>query len=238
MGEVYGGNMPHWLKNRIKNVSTDTVIFGFENSGIEVLLYKRAQNPSKGAWSLPGGFLIKGELIEEAARRILNDTTGVSDIYLEEVGVFDAIDRFSPWRVFTIGYFALVNPKHCKLISSGMFTLETKWFKINELPELAWDHQNIVDKALEKLRTRVLNKPIGFELLPEKFTLPHLQTLYEVILDKNLDKRNFRKKIMHMNVLTKLNEKDRKGKKRPADLYKFNKLNYQKFVDEGMIFGI
>ncbi|MEJ2543630.1 MAG: NUDIX domain-containing protein [Calditrichaceae bacterium] len=230
--------MPDWLKNRIKNVSTDTVIFGFENNCIEVLLYKRAQNPSKGAWAIPGGFLKQGELIEEAARRILKDTTGVADIYLEEVGVFDQIDRFPSWRVFTIGYFALVNPKRYKLISSSIFTLDADWFTIDELPVLAWDHQNIIDKALDKLRMRVLHKPIGFELLPDKFTLPQLQTLYEIVLDKTFDKRNFRKKIMHMGVLTKLNEKDRKGKKRPADLYKFNKQNYKKLVDQGMIFGI
>ena len=230
--------MPNGLKDIIKNVSTDCVIFGFEKSSIEVLVYKRAQNPSKGEWALPGGFLKEGELIEEAARRILKDTTGVSDIYLEEVGVFDEIDRFPPWRVFTIGYFALVNPKRYKLMSSSIFTLEADWFKIDELPELAWDHQNIVDKALDKLRMRVLNKPIGFKLLPDKFTLPQLQTLYEVILDKTFDKRNFRKKIMHMNVLIKLNEKDRCSKKRPADLYKFNKHSYQKLVDQGMIFGI
>jgi 8-oxo-dGTP diphosphatase len=230
--------MPKGVKKIIKHVSTDCVIFGFEESSIEVLIFKRAQNPSKGAWALPGGFLLQGELIEQAARRILKDTTGVADIYLEEVGVFDEIDRFPSWRVFTIGYYALVNPNRYKLISSGMFTLEAKWFKINELPELAWDHKNIVDKALKKLRARVLNKPVGFELLPEKFTLPQLQTLYEVILGKKFDKRNFRKKIMHMNLLTKLNEKDRKGKKRPADLYKFNKRNYRKLVDQGMIFGI
>ncbi|MEJ2053226.1 MAG: NUDIX domain-containing protein [Calditrichaceae bacterium] len=230
--------MPNWLKDRIKNVSTDCVIFGFEDSSIGVLAYKRAQNPSKGAWALPGGFLIKGELIEEAARRILKDTTGVANIYLEEVGVFDQIDRFPSWRVFTIGYFALVSPKRYKLISSGTYTLEAKWFKIDELPPLAWDHQNIVDKALEKLRARVLTKPIGFELLPEKFTLPQLQTLYEVILDKSFDKRNFRKKILNMDILTKLDEKDRRGKKRPADLYKFNKQNYHKLVEQGMIFGI
>ena len=230
--------MPNWLKDRIKNVSTDTVIFGFENNCIKVLLYKRAQNPFKGSWALPGGFLIKGELIEQAARRILKDTTGVEDIYLEEVGVFDQLDRFPSWRVFTVGYFALVNPRRYDLISSGMFTLEAKWFKIDELPKLAWDHKHIIDKALEKLKVRVLNKPIGFELLSEKFTLPQLQTLYEVVLGKSFDKRNFRKKIMHMDILTKLNEKDRKGKKRPADLYRFNKHNYKKLVEKGIIFGI
>ena len=230
--------MPNWLKDRIKNVSTDTAIFGFENNCIKVLLYKRAQNPLKGSWALPGGFLIKGELIEQAARRILKDTTGVEDIYLEEVGVFDQLDRFPSWRVFTVGYFALVNPRRYDLISSGMFTLEAKWFKIDELPKLAWDHKHIIDKALEKLKVRVLNKPIGFELLSEKFTLPQLQTLYEVVLGKSFDKRNFRKKIMHMDILTKLNEKDRKGKKRPADLYRFNKHNYKKLVEKGIIFGI
>jgi 8-oxo-dGTP diphosphatase len=230
--------LPNWLKDKIKQVSTDTVIFGFENNCIEVLLYKRAQNPYKGAWALPGGFLIKGELIEEAARRILKDTTGVGDIYLEEIGVFDQLDRFPSWRVFTFGFFALVNPRRHKLISTGMLTLEAKWFKINELPELAWDHQNIVVKALEKLRIRVSNKPIGFELLPQKFTFPQLQALYEVILGRSLDKRNFRKKILRMNILTKLDEKDYKSKKRPADLYKFNKQNYKKLIDQGMIFGI
>jgi ADP-ribose pyrophosphatase YjhB (NUDIX family) len=189
-------------------------------------------------WALPGGFLHKGELIEEAARRILKDTTGVADIYLEEVGVFDEIDRFPQWRVFSISYYALVNPNRYKLISSGLHTVEAKWFKIDELPELAWDHQHIIEKALNKLRARVLNKPVGFELLPEKFTLPQLQSLYEVILDKEFDKRNFRKKIMHMELLTKLDEKDRKGKKRPADLYKFNKHNYKKLVEKGLIFGI
>ena len=230
--------MPEWLLNRIKNISTDTVIFGFENKCIEVLLYKRAQNPSKGAWALPGGFLFKEEHIQEAARRILKDTTGVADIYLEEIGVFDQIDRFPSWRVFTFGYFALVNPKRYKLISSDIFTLEAKWFKINELPHLAWDHQKIIERALEKLKGLVLNKPIGFELLPEKFTLPQLQALYEVILNRSVDKRNFRKKMMQTGLLTKLGEEDRNGKKRPAALYKFNKQNYKALVEKGLNFGL
>lgn len=228
----------HWLKGVIKNVSTDCVIFGFENSSLEVLLYKRAQNPSKGEWALPGGFLKQGELIEEAARRILKDTTGISKIYLEEVGVFDQIDRFPSWRVFTIGYYALVSPENYELISSGTYTIEAKWFPIKKLPKLAWDHGYIVEVALEKLRRRVLNKPVGFELLRDKFTLPQLQTLYEVILGRPLDKRNFRKKIMKMGLLKKLNEKDPTGKKRPANLYKFDKRNYNKLVKKGFTFEI
>ena len=230
--------MPHLTKGKIKNVSTDCVIFGFENFSLKILLYKRARNPHKGDWALPGGFLNQGELIEDAAKRMLRDTTGVSDIYLEEIAVFDQVDRFPSWRVFTIGYFALVSPEHYKLITSSADSLAVRWFRIDELPELPWDHQHIIDVAREKLTRRVLNKPIGFELLPKKFTLPQLQTLYEVILDTKLDKRNFRKKLMKMNLLIKLNEKDRRGKKRPANLYKFDKRNYTNLVEGGFIFAL
>ena len=230
--------MPHLTNGKIKNISTDCVIFGFEKSRLKILLYKRARNPCKGHWALPGGFLNQGELIEDAAKRMLRDITGLSDVYLEEIAVFDQVDRFPSWRVFTIGYFALVSPEHYHLITSGADTTEVKWFKIDELPDLPWDHQHIIDVAREKLRTRVLNKPIGFELLPKKFTLPQLQTLYEVILNTQLDKRNFRKKLMKMNLLNKLNEKDRKGKKRPADLYKLNKKNYNKLVEGDFIFEL
>ncbi|MBN1302392.1 MAG: NUDIX hydrolase [Melioribacteraceae bacterium] len=230
--------MPHWLKGVIKNVSTDCVIFGFENSSLEILLYKRAQNPSKGKWALPGGFLKQGELIEEAARRILKDTTGVSDIYLEAVGVFDDLDRFPSWRVFTIGYYALVSPHNYKLIISGTYTIETKWFRLDELPELAWDHKHILDIALQKLRYRVLHQPVGFELLNKKFTLPQLQNLYEVILARQLDKRNFRKKIIGMNLLKKLNEKDSNNKRRAAYLYKFDEETYRKLLERGFTFEL
>jgi ADP-ribose pyrophosphatase YjhB (NUDIX family) len=186
--------MVDWLKDRIKNASSDCVIFGFEDYALKILLYKRATNPCKGAWALPDGFLKKGELFEEAARRILKSTTGVADIYLEEVAVFDQLDRFPPWRVFTVGYFALVKPGRYKIIATGLDSTEVKWFNVNELPVLVWDHKHIADTALIKLRSLVLHKPIGLELLPNKFTLPQLQTLYEVILDRTLDRRNFRKK--------------------------------------------
>ncbi|RQV92283.1 MAG: NUDIX hydrolase [Calditrichaeota bacterium] len=224
------------LEDIIDNVSTDCVIFGFQQSMLEILLYKRALNPCKGMWALPGGFLNKGELIEEAARRILYNTTGLHNIYLEEIGVFDQIDRFPEWRVFTIGFFALISPENDKLITSNEYTLEAKWFKLNELPELAWDHKHIVDIARDKLKTRVQNKPVGFELLPNKFTLPQLQTLYEVILDKSLDKRNFRKKLINMKLLKKLNEKDKNNIKRPADLYSFDKKRYKTLVKQGFLF--
>ena len=233
-----GDKMDNWLKGAIKNVSTDCVIFGFENLSLEILIYKRAKKPNKGEWALPGGFLKKGELIEEAARRMLKDTIGVNDIYLEDVGVFDEINRFPSWRVFTIGYYALISPEKYNLIPSGTYTMEAKWFKINELPPLAWDHEHIVDVALEKLRERVLNRPIGFELLHNKFTLPQLQNLYEAILDRKLDKRNFRKKMLSMNLLKKLDEKESNNVKRAAYLYKFDKRTYNKLAEKGFTFEL
>lgn len=227
--------MADWLKEIIKNASADCVIFGFEESSLKILIYKRAKNPCKGAWALPGGFLKKGELFEEAARRILKATTGVTDIYLEEVAVFDQLDRFPPWRVFTVGYFALVKPGKYKIIATGLDSTEVKWFNINELPELAWDHKHIVDTALIKLHSLVLHKPIGLELMPNKFTLPQLQTLYEVILDRHLDRRNFRKKMTQMNLLRKLEERDPNNKTNAAYLYKFDKKIYSKLITKGFI---
>jgi 8-oxo-dGTP diphosphatase len=229
--------MSHILKEIVKNISIDCVIFGFEKSEFEILLIKRARKPEKGKWALPGGFVKKQELIEDATKRILEVTTGVNNIYLEEIAVFDQVDRFPLWRVFTIGYFALISPEDYKL-TTGIDTVEVKWFKINELPELPFDHKHIIDVALNKLRARVKYKPIGFELLHQKFTLPQLQTLYEVILGKKLDKRNFRKKIMKMNLLRKLNEKDSNNKRRAAYLYKFDKHNYSKLVEKGFIFEL
>jgi ADP-ribose pyrophosphatase YjhB (NUDIX family) len=229
--------MSHILKEVIRNISIDCVVFGFEQSVLEILLIKRAGNPYKGRWALPGGFIKKEELVEDAAKRILRVTTGVSDIYLEEVAVFDQIDRFPLWRVFTIGHFALISPEHYKL-RPGIDSTEVKWFKFNKLPELYFDHKHIIEVALNKLRSRVRYKPIGFELLPEKFTLPRLQTLYEVILGKTLDKRNFRKKIMKMNLLKRLKEKDQNNIRRAAYLYKFDKHNYNKLKDDGFIFEL
>ena len=229
--------MSHILKEVIRNISIDCVIFGFEQSVLEILLIKRAGNPYKGMWALPGGFVKKEELVEDAAKRILKVTTGVSNIYLEEVAVFDRIDRFPLWRVFTIGHFALISPEHYKL-STGIDSTEVKWFKISKLPELHFDHKHIIEVTLSKLRSRVRYKPIGFELLPGKFTLPQLQTLYEVILGKKLDKRNFRKKIMKMNLLKRLKEKDQNNIRRAAYLYKFDKHNYDKLKDNGFIFEL
>jgi 8-oxo-dGTP diphosphatase len=229
--------MSHILKDVVQNLSIDCVIFGFEQSTLEVLLIKRAIKPYLGKWALPGGFIKKNERVEHAIYRILGATTGLENIYLEEVGVFDGVDRYPYWRVFTIAHFALVSPEHYAL-KPGVDTSAAKWYKLNEVPKLPFDHQEIIETALHKLRTRVRYRPIGFELLPKKFTLPHLQKLYETILGKKLDKRNFRKKILKMGLLKKLNETDRSSKRRAAALYKFDKNIYNKLKKDGFVFEL
>ena len=229
--------MSHVLKDVIKNFSIDCVVFGFEKSRLEVLLTKRAVHPSKGMWALPGGFIKKQELVDHATDRILHTITGVKNIYLEEVAIFDEIDRFPSWRVFTIGYFALISPEHYA-ISAGMDSMAVRWFDLNKLPSLPFDHRFIIQTALDKLRTRVRYKPIGFELLPKKFTLPQLQRLYEVILHKHLDKRNFRKKLMTMGLVKKLNEKDPHNKRRAAYFYQFDRKQYTLLKKTGFMFEL
>jgi 8-oxo-dGTP diphosphatase len=232
-----GEAMSHILKEVLNNISIDCVIFGFEKSTLEILLIKRAIKPCKGMWALPGGFIKKKELVEDAAQRILKATTGVGSIYLEEIDVIDKVDRYPSRRVLTLAHYALVSPEDYQL-TTGVDTTEVKWFKLEELPELALDHKSIIDIALNKLRARVRYRPIGFELLPQKFTLPQLQILYEVILGKDLDKRNFRKKIFKMNLLKRLKEKDKNNKRRAAYLYRFDKSNYNKLKEDGFIFEL
>ena len=225
------------LKSIIKAISIDCVIFGYADSTLEILLRKRAVQPSKGMWALPGGFVNKGERVLEAAQRVLEQTTGVRNTYLEEVGVFDTLDRYPLWRVFTIGHVALISPDQYAL-EPGSDSTEVRWFPIHDVPKLPFDHLNIMQVALEKLRKRVRYQPIGFEILPKKFTLPQLQRLYEVILGKDLDKRNFRKKILGMHFVRRLPETDRNSGRRPAFLYEFDSEKYEKLLRQGFIFEL
>lgn len=229
--------MSHDLKGAISTISADCVIFGFEQSRLEVLLVKRAIEPEEGAWALPGGFVKLDERIYEAAVRVLHETTGVGNLYLEDFGVFDDVHRYPLWRVITHGYFALISPENYAL-HSGIDTSAVQWFPLDEVPTLPFDHTFILAMALEKLRARVRYRPIGFELLPGKFTLPQLQTLYECILGKKLDKRNFRKKVMSMNLVKKLKEKDKNNTRRAAYLNKFDKKNYDRLKRGGFIFDL
>ena len=229
--------MSHQLEKVINNVSIDCVIFGFDNGVLKVLLIKRAIEPSKSEWALPGGFILKNEELNRAAERILNETSGVKNIFMEQLSVFGDVNRYPNGRVFTIGYYALVSPDKYTL-SPGIDTSEVKWYMLSEINNLPFDHNKIINAALERLREKVRYHPIGFELLPKKFTLPKLQSLYESILDLKLDKRNFRKKLLKMNLLIKLEEKEKDNLRRAAYLYKFDKKSYNKLIKDGFSFQL
>jgi ADP-ribose pyrophosphatase YjhB (NUDIX family) len=229
--------MSHRSEKIIKNLSIDCVIFGFENADLEVLLIKRAISPRRGWWALPGGFILKDEDLNQAARRILFETTGVTDIYMEQVATFGRVDRFPERRVITIAYYALINPEEYAL-QPGIDTSEATWFPISQIPEMPFDHNEILHTALKQLRRRLRTKPIGFELLPDKFTLTQLQNLYEKILGIALDKRNFRKKLQSMQLLVMLNEKQKGVAHRAAQLYKFDKHMYDSLIKNGFNFEL
>jgi 8-oxo-dGTP diphosphatase len=232
-----GKLLSHQIDKIIANISIDCVIFGFESGVLEVLLIKRAIEPSKSEWALPGGFILKNEELNSAAERILNETSGVENIFMEQLSAFGDINRYPERRVITIGYYALVSPDKY-VLSPGIDTSEVKWFQLSNINKLPFDHNLIIDEALKKLREKVRYHPIGFELLPKKFTLPKLQSLYESILGVKLDKRNFRKKLSKMNLLIKLDEKEKDNLRRAAYLYKFDKKSYKKLIDNGFSFQL
>lgn len=229
--------MSHDTKQIIKNLSVDCVVFGFEKNNFEVLLIKRKRKPEKSSWALPGGFILHSETLDQAAVRILEATSNVKNIYLEQVNTFSELDRFPTRRVITTSYFALINPEKHSL-KPGIDTTDVKWHKITDDIELPFDHQEIINKALTQLRQRVRYKPIGFQLLPKKFSLSQLQTLYECILDEQLDKRNFRKKILGLNMLIPLDEYQKGVSHRAARLYKFDSKAYTNLRNKGFSFQL
>lgn len=229
--------MSRTRKEIIRNISVDCAILGCAKSTLEVLLIRRPTRPCKGMWALPGGFVRQRERTEAAAGRILKHTTGLSEIYLEEIGVFDEIDRYPARRVLTVAFIAFVSPEHYGLtVNPGMG--EARWFPLEKLPSLPFDHSAILTTAVQKLRKRIRLQPIGFETFPERFTLPQLQRLYEVILGKVVDKRNFRKKILAMHFVTRLNQLDRNGRRRPATFYKFDRNKYNELKEKGVVFEL
>ena len=229
--------MSHDTKQIIKNLSVDCVVFGFENNNLEVLLIKRKRNPEKGNWALPGGFALHSETLDQAAVRILEETSNVKNIYLEQVHAFSEIDRFPNRRVITVAYFALVNPeKHS--IKPGIDTTDVKWHNVKDKIDFPFDHQKIFKSALRQLRQRVRYKPIGFELLPKKFSLSQLQSLYECILGQPLDKRNFRKKILGLKMLIQLDDYQKGVAHRAARLYKFDSKAYTVLKKQGFNFQL
>ncbi|MGN7514548.1 MAG: NUDIX hydrolase [Allomuricauda sp.] len=211
-------------------LAVDCIIFGFDKKNLKVLLIKRNFEPEKGKWSLIGGFLKKNENLDEAAARVLETLTGLNDIYLEQLHTYSKIDRDPGQRTISVAYYALINVDSHQF--DGIQIDSAKWFKLKEAPDLIFDHNEMVEKAMARLRRKAMTKPIGFELLPEKFTMRQLQNLYESILGKKLDKRNFINKINSLDVLIKLDEKDMTVSKKGAYLYVFDKDKYKKKVEE------
>jgi ADP-ribose pyrophosphatase YjhB (NUDIX family) len=205
-------------------VAVDCIIFGFDGTQLKALLIKRGFEPEKGKWSLMGGFVREDEGTDEAATRVLNQLTGIENIYMEQLCAFGDVNRDSAGRVVSIAYFALINIKDYS--ERLQLEHEAKWFPLRETPALIFDHEKLLLKARERLREKVASKPIGFELLPPKFTLPRLQSLYEAIYETALDRRNFVKKIRSLGILDRLNEKERGSSKKGAFYYVFNNKNY------------
>ena len=225
------------MSNVLQSLSIDCVIFGFEDSDLKVLLIKRSLDPEMGKWSLPGGFVMEEEDLDNAAERVLKELTGVNKVFMEQVKAFGEVKRFPLHRVITIGYYALVKPEIYQL-KPGAHASEAKWFCVKDLSNLPFDHELIVKTALICLQQKVRNEPIGFELLPEKFSLTELQQLYEAILSMQLDKRNFRKKLLKMNLLRPLNETQKNVAHRAARLYKFDASIYNRLMKKGFIFEL
>jgi 8-oxo-dGTP diphosphatase len=215
-------------------VAVDCIIFGFDGSQLKALLIKRGFEPEKGKWSLMGGFVGKDESADEAAIRVLNQLTGMDNIYMEQLYTFSDTDRDSAGRVISIAYFALINIADYS--EQLQLEHEAKWFPLNKIPPLIFDHRRMVIKAKELLRQKVASHPIGFELLPQKFTLPQLQNLYEAIYEMPLDKRNFTKKMLSLGILNKLNEKEKASSRKGAFYYVFDSVKYEKLQSNGVKF--
>jgi 8-oxo-dGTP diphosphatase len=210
--------------NRIA-LSVDCVIFGFDENKLKVLLIRSDLKKYKGKWSLLGDLIKPAEDLDKSAYRILQQRTGLDDIYLEQVHTFGEIKRHPAGRVITVAYYSLINIQHHKL---KIYDNELHWHDVKNVTDLAFDHQEIFDTCYRRLQKRILEHPLGFNLLPKKFSLRELQNLYESILDTKMDRRNFRKKFFSMDLLTDLNEMEQDVPHRPGKLYQFNFKKYEK----------
>lgn len=218
-------------------ITADCVVFGLDEEDLKVLLIQRANDPFKGKWALPGGFAALGESLEETALRELGEETGLTNVFLEQLYTFSDPIRDPREHVITVAYYALVNLSDHQ-VHASTDARNAAWFCIDDVPPLAFDHDAILKMAHDRLRGKITYQPIGFELLPEKFPLRSLQGVYEKILDQELDKRNFRKKILGMGILEELDEIETDVGHRAARLYRFNKAKYDQMVRQGFVFEI
>jgi 8-oxo-dGTP diphosphatase len=217
-------------------VATDCIIFGFDDGVLKLLIFQRRIEPQKGSFSLIGSFVKEDENVTDAAKRVLEEITGLNNVFMKELKSYSMVERDLGYRCISIGQYALVR------ISDYDKELVEKhnaiWYSFDELPPLVLDHDQMVKDALARLRRKARYQPIGLELLPEKFTLPELQSLYEAIYQKEMDSRNFRKKVLSFGVLIKLSEKNKLNSKRGAYLYKFDYDKYTTLVEKGINFEV
>lgn len=217
-------------------VSVDCLILGFKNEKLYLLISKRKFEPLKGKDSLMGGFVRSNESLSETVSRVVFEYTGIQDVFMEQVGAYGEIGRDTGERVVSLAYYALIDIQSfddqlCKVHNA-------RWQELDEVGNLIFDHNQILNDTMAILRNKAATKPLGFNLLPEKFTLPQLQSLYEAIYQRELDKRNFRKKILEMNILEKQEDKDKSSSKRGAFYYKFNKEKYDQLLLKGYFFSL
>lgn len=218
-------------------LTVDNVIFGFDEAELKILLIKRGEEPYSDEWALPGHFVYPSEDLETAAVRVLEEMTGLRNVYLEQVRTFGAAHRHPFGRVITTAYFSLIKIADYKLQAAGI-AKKAKWLPISAAINLPFDHNEILGACFNMLKRLVRTRPVGFELLPPKFTLTELQHLYEAILEVPLDKRNFRKKILSMNLLIDLDESQEGVAHRPARLFSFDRGKYEEFLSDGFNFEV
>jgi 8-oxo-dGTP diphosphatase len=229
--------MKHCYKFPRAALTVDCVVFGFDEGELKILLIQRGAEPFQGRWALPGGFVRLGETLDEAAQRELKEEAGLKDVFLEQLYTFGALDRDPRERVVSVAYYALVSSAEHRTRASTD-AVDAQWFPISKIPKLAFDHSEILATALRRLKSKVRYEPIGFELLPPKFTLSQLQHLYEAVLEVELDKRNFRKKVLSYKLLIPLKEQQRTGRHRPAQLFSFDTGKYAKLKKKGFNFEL
>ena len=219
-------------------LTVDCVVFGLDDDhDLKVMLIERDIDPFQGKWALPGGFVHLDESLEEAARRELWEETGIEKIFLEQLYTFGKVNRDPRDRIITVAYYALINLTE-QNIKAKTDARNADWFSVKKIPKLAFDHEQILTIALTRLKGKLRYEPIGFELLPKKFTLSQLQKLYEAVLGEKLDKRNFRRKILKMDLLIELDEWQTGVCHRAARLYQFDEKKYLKLKEKGFNFEV
>lgn len=229
--------MPHTYDYPRPALTVDCAVFGLDGGELKLMLIQRQLDPFRHRWALPGGFVQMDEALEDAARRELSEETGIERVFLEQLYTFGSPGRDPRGRVVTVAYYALANLADHR-IQAATDAENAGWFSIHDLPTLAFDHADIIGAALERLRNKVRYTPVGFELLPKKFTLSALQRLYETVLERPLDKRNFRKKILGMGLLVETDEVEKDVAHRAARLYRFDRRRYRQLTKRGFEFAI